>query len=368
MSNYFNPVRIIKTDNWLRELNFRINDLKISAPVIITSPGNRKRLNLNSKFDSDSIFSDVSSNPNFKDCTNALKFCQKNMFDGVVAIGGGSAMDLAKVVMAHLSLEKTDINELIEYKGSFPQEIPSIFLPTTHGTASEVTMWGTVWNMEEEKKYSISHQSLYPSLAILDGNLTLSLPLDISISTMMDALSHSFESIWNKNANPTSTDFAISAICSILENGEALKKNPSDLKIRNNLLKSATVAGLAFSNTTTAAAHSMSYPLTIHYGIPHGVASSISLLPLMEINGKLIKEPLDRICNNNELTYDELKQTIKDIPKGVVPYTLDEWGIPEDQLPTLAAESFTKGRMDNNVVDLTEDDVLGILKELYSDQ
>ena len=368
MSNYFNPVRIIKTENWLRELNFRINDLKISAPVIITSPGNRKRLNLNSKFDSDSIFSDVGSNPNFKDCTNALKFCQKNMFDGVVAIGGGSAMDLAKVVMAHLSLEKTDINELIEYKGSFPQEIPSIFLPTTHGTASEVTMWGTVWNMEEEKKYSISHPSLYPSVAILDGNLTLSLPLDISISTVMDALSHSFESIWNKKANHTSTDFAISAICSILENGPALKENLDDLDTRNNLLKAATVAGLAFSNTTTAAAHSMSYPLTIHYGMPHGVASSISLIPLLEINGKLIKEPLDRICNNNELTYDELKETIKAIPQGVIPYTLDEWGIPENQLTKLAGESFTKGRMDNNVVDLTTDDVLGILKELYSEQ
>ena len=368
MSNYFNPVRIIKTDNWLRELNFRINDLKISAPVIITSPGNRKRLNLNSKFDSDSIFSDVGSNPNFKDCTNALKFCSKNMFDGVVAIGGGSVMDLAKVVMAHLSLEKTDINELIEYKGSFPQEIPSIFLPTTHGTASEVTMWGTVWNMKEEKKYSISHPSLYPSVAILDGNLTLTLPLDISISTVMDALSHSFESIWNKKANHTSTDFAITAICSILENGPALKENPDDLDTRNNLLKAATVAGLAFSNTTTAAAHSMSYPLTIHYGMPHGVASSISLIPLLEINGKLIKEPLDRICNNNELTYDELKETIKAIPQGVIPYTLDEWGIPENQLTKLAGESFTKGRMDNNVVDLTTDDVLGILKELYSEQ
>tara|TARA_B100000378_G_scaffold124262_1_gene100340 strand:+ start:233 stop:1339 length:1107 start_codon:yes stop_codon:yes gene_type:complete len=368
MSNYFNPVRIIKTDNWLRELNFRINDLKISAPVIITSPGNRKRLNLNSKFDSDSIFSDVGSNPNFKDCTNALKFCQKNIFDGVVAIGGGSAMDLAKVVMAHLSLEKTDINELIEYKGSFPQEIPSIFLPTTHGTASEVTMWGTVWNMEEEKKYSISHPSLYPNVAILDGNLTLTLPLDISISTVMDALSHSFESIWNKKANHTSTDFAISAICSILENGPALKENPDDLDTRNNLLKAATVAGLAFSNTTTAAAHSMSYPLTIHYGMPHGVASSISLIPLLEINGEFIKEPLNRICNNNELTYDELKETIKAIPQGVIPYTLDEWGIPENQLTKLAGESFTKGRMDNNVVDLTTNDVLGILKELYSEQ
>jgi hypothetical protein len=250
------------------------------------------------------------------------------VFDGVVAIGGGSAMDLAKVIMAHLSLEKTDINELIEYKRKFPHKIQSIFLPTTHGTASEVTMWGTIWNINEEKKYSISHPNLYPSIAILDGNLTLSLPLDISISTMMDALSHSFESIWNKNANPTSTDFAISAICWILENGEALKKNPSDLKIRNNLLKSATVAGLAFSNTATAAAHSMSYPLTIQYGIPHGVASSITLLPLLEINRKLIKEPLDIICNNNELTYNELIQNIKAIPKNVIPFTLGEWGIP----------------------------------------
>jgi alcohol dehydrogenase class IV len=184
----------------------------------------------------------------------------------------------------------------------------------------------------------------------------------------MDALSHSFESIWNKKANHTSTDFAITAICSILENGPALKENPDDLDTRNNLLKAATVAGLAFSNTTTAAAHSMSYPLTIHYGMPHGVASSISLIPLLEINGEFIKEPLNRICNNNELTYDELKETIKAIPQGVIPYTLDEWGIPENKLTKLAAESFTKGRMDNNVVDLTTNDVLGILKELYSEQ
>ncbi len=366
MSNYYNPVKIIKTENWLHELNARIETLKITAPIILTSPGNRKRLGLDSKFDPESIFSNISSNPNFEDCINAVEFCQKNIFDGVIALGGGSVMDLAKVVMAHLCLEESDIYELIAYKGKYSQTIPSIFLPTTHGTASEVTMWGTIWNMKEKKKYSISHPDLYPSITILDGNLTLSLPMDISITTVMDALSHSFESIWNKNANDTSTDFAISAICSILENSKALKGNPSNLDIRNNLLKASTVAGLAFSNTTTAAAHSMSYPLTIHYGIPHGIASSISLLPLLEINGEFIKEPLDRICKNNELTYDELKQTIKSIPHDVIPYTLDKWGIPKDQLPRLAAESFTKGRMDNNIVDLTTDDVLGILNELYN--
>ena len=111
----------------------------------------------------------------------------------------------------------------------------------------------------------------------------------------------------------------------------------------------------------------MSYPLTIHYEIPHGVASSIGLIPLLEINGEFIKDPLNRICENLELTYDELKQMIKIIPQGVIPYTLDAWGIPEDQLPKLADESFTKGRMNNNIVDLKIDDVLIILKELYSD-
>ncbi len=367
MSGYYNPVKIIKTEDWHNELISNINELDMTAPIIVTTPGNRKRLHLDSKFNPDSIFSNLESNPTFDNCKDALKFCQKNKFDGVVALGGGSAMDLAKVVMAHLCLGKTDIHELIEHKESYPKEISSIFLPTTHGTASEVTMWGTVWNMKEKKKYSISHNSLYPTVAILDGSLTLSLPIDISITTVMDALSHSLESIWNKNANPTSTDFAISAICSILENGSELKKTPDNLQIRNNLLKASTVAGLAFSNTTTAAAHSISYPLTIYYGIPHGIASSISILPLLEINGNYIKEPIERICKNNDLTYDELKACINEIPKGIIPYTLDKWGIPKDQLPKLAEDSFTKGRMENNVVDLSTDVVLGILKELYSE-
>ena len=365
MPKYLNPVKIINTEDWLHELKFQINSLTISSPIIVTTPGNRKRLSLDSKFDPKSIFSDVGSNPNFEDCLNVIEFCQNNIFDGLIALGGGSAMDLAKVVVAHLSLGKSDIVELIESKEPFPQTTPAIFLPTTHGTASEVTMWGTIWNMDEKKKYSISHPDLYPTVAILDGNLTLSLPLDISITTVMDALSHSFESIWNKNANDTSTNFAITAICAILENGEALKANPSNLTIRKKLLNAATTAGLAFSNTATAAAHSMSYPLTIHYGIPHGVASSISLIPLLEINGDHIKPALEKIYNNNKMTFDELKQGIKNIPQDAIPFTLDEWRIPKDDLPFLAIESFTKGRMENNIVDLSEQDVLSILKNIY---
>jgi alcohol dehydrogenase class IV len=365
MSNYYNPVRIIKTEDWLRELNFRLNDLRISTPIIVTTPGNRKRLKLDSKFDPQSIFSDVGSNPNIEDCTNVVEFCQKNIFDGVIALGGGSAMDLAKVVVAHLSLGKPDIFELIEYKEPFPQKTPAIFLPTTHGTASEVTMWGTIWDMDEKKKYSISNPSLYPSVAILDGNLVLTLPLDISIITVMDALSHSLEAIWNKNANDTSTNFAITAICTILENGEALKANPSNLTIRKKLLNAATTAGLAFSNTTTAAAHSISYPLTINYGIPHGIASSISLIPLLYINREQISDSIDKICVNNNLTFKGLVESIKLIPQGIIPFTLSKWGIDIQSIDLLASQSFTKGRMDNNIVDLDIVQVQEILKKIY---
>jgi len=365
MASYYNPVNIIKTNDWQSELYNRIEELGISSAAIITSSGNRRRLNLDSLFSSHSIFSDVCSNPNFEECINAIKFFRKNTYDGVIVLGGGSAMDLAKVIIAYLCLGITDIYELINYKDKYNRTIPSIFLPTTHGTASEVTMWGTIWNMKEKKKYSISHPDLYPSVAILDGSLTLSLPLEISITTVMDALSHSLEAIWNKNANSKSTDFAISAICSIIKNSEALKRNPSDLSLRNELLNASTTAGLAFSNTATAAAHSMSYPLTIHYGIPHGVASSISLIPLLDINREYINAQLDRICNNLELTCNELKQMIKTIPTGVIPYTLDAWGIHKDELPKLARESFTNGRMDNNIVNLTTNDVLKIFEEVY---
>ena len=364
MLAYFNPVKIIYTENWFHELKSSQNNLDMSNPIIITSPGNRKRLHLDSEFNPVSIFSDIGQNPNFVDCDNVIKFCKGMNYDGVIALGGGSVMDLAKVVLAHLSLGKTDIIDLIEHKKKYPKFIPSIFLPTTHGTASEVTMWATVWDKKEKRKYSISHSKPYPNTAILDGNLTLTLPMEISITTVLDALSHSFESIWNKNANEKSTEYAIEAITIILSNVEVLKQNHNDLNVRNKLLEASTKAGLAFSNTKTAAAHSISYPLTIRFDIPHGVASSLSLIPLLEINGKHIKESLDKICHSLEVTYDELIQKIKAIPEGIIPYTLSEWGIQENDLPQLVEESFTKGRMDNNIVDLTQDDVFDILDSI----
>jgi alcohol dehydrogenase class IV len=363
VSNYFNPVKVIKTDNWLFELKKNIEELKITKPFIVTSQGNRKRLVLNSIFNSKSIYSYVGSNPTFDDCNDIINYCKDQSFNGVIAIGGGSPMDLAKVALAHISLGKTDVYQLIDYKNNYPITIPSIFIPTTHGTGSEVTMWGTIWNMKKKKKYSISHIDLYPNVAILDGNLTISLPLDISIITTMDALSHSFEALWNINANDISTTYAIEAISLILENVEKLKKDPNNLTIKNNLLLASTKAGLAFSNTKTAAAHAISYPLTIIYGVPHGIAAYFSLHSLLEINKNSINGPLSKICKYNNITYHQLKNIIRTIPKGIFQMKLNKWGVKQKHISTIVNETLNSRRIENNIVTLSKKNVENIVSK-----
>jgi alcohol dehydrogenase class IV len=362
---YYNPVEVFETSNWSDKCkNFQEN-FGLNKPLVITSKGNLHRHNLSSLFEPDSIFSDIKPDPTFVSCQRAIDFIDISKFNCVIAIGGGSVMDTAKVAMACIGTGINQVSELLTITKPFDNAVPSVFIPTTHGTGSEVTMWGTIWNMDEKKKYSISHPDLYPNIAILDEGLTSSLPLDLSIITVMDALSHSFESIWNKNANPTSTSYAVEAITLIIKNIEKFKKNPNDLKIRKKLLIASNKAGLAFSNTKTAAAHSISYPLTVHYGIPHGIASSISLIPLLNMSKVLIMDSLKKICYNTDLTFEELIKSISLIPQNLL-FSLKGWKVPIDCLSLLAKESFTKGRMDNYLIELTKHKVKGILEKVYN--
>jgi len=219
---------------------------------------------------------------------------------------------------------------------------------------------------KEKKKYSISPLHLYPDIAILDGYLPLSTSLELSITTVLDALSHSFEAIWNKNANVRSTEYAIEAICLILENVESLKEDPKNIGIRKILLKASNLAGLAFSNTKTAAAHSISYPLTASFGIPHGIASSMSILPILHINKSKIENELNQILMKlNLYELSNLDERIKKIPESVIKHNIRDWGVQISHLDELVSQSFTKGRMDNNIVDLSKKDVYHILQSIY---
>jgi len=194
----------------------------------------------------------------------------------IVAVGGGSVLDAAKV-LACSGGDFARVRGFLETGAGTLQLLPIIAVPTTAGTGSEMTCWATVWDKAKRKKYSLTHEDLYPERALVDPLLTLGVPRGVTIASGLDALSHALEGLWNVNANPISTALAIAAAREVLETLPALAANLADAALRTRMMRAATQAGLAFSNTKTALAHSLSYHFTLNHGVPHGIACSFSL-------------------------------------------------------------------------------------------
>lgn len=198
----------------------------------------------------------------------------------VIAVGGGSAIDTAKALI--VGTESGRFDELLALLATGKPFVPSrskllIAAPTTAGTGSEVTPWATIWDSASHKKYSLHLECTWPKVAIIDPQLMLTVPGSVTVSTGLDALSHALESVWNVNANPISDTFAISAIVDILQCLPLLQRDLSNEELRSRMALAALKAGLAFSNTKTALAHSISYEMTLQYGLPHGIACSFTL-------------------------------------------------------------------------------------------
>ncbi len=276
--NYHNPVKIHFGVKWLEAVENLAQRLKDTKFLLITSQGFSKR-GLSAQIQNvlakqlAGIVDEITPNPQIKHLQSIkAKLCD---FDAIIALGGGSVIDSAKF----LSVDSVFENDNFKIK-SQPKKL--FAFATTSGTSSELTHWATIWDNDTFVKHSLSDEILYPKEAFYDANLTLSLPRQTTIYTALDALSHSFESIWNNNANPISTHYALMAIEIILRDLVELSQNLHSLKLRSNLMLASIYAGLTFSNTQTALAHALSYPLTMRFGTPHGLACSFSLPLLLE--------------------------------------------------------------------------------------
>lgn len=198
----------------------------------------------------------------------------------VIAVGGGSAIDTAKALI--VGTESGRFDELLALLATGKPFVPArskqlIAAPTTAGTGSEVTPWATIWDSASLKKYSLHLDCTWPKVAIIDPQLMLTVPASVTVSTGLDALSHALEAIWNVNANPISDTFAVAAIEDILECLPRLLRDLSSQELRSRMALAALKAGMAFSNTKTALAHSISYEMTLRHGLPHGIACSFTL-------------------------------------------------------------------------------------------
>ena len=203
----------------------------------------------------------------------------------IVAVGGGSVIDTAKTLMVGTAGGSFDalVALLATGKPVVPERVkPLIAVPTTAGTGSEVTPWATVWDRAAGRKYSRHLPQTWPEAAIVDPDLCESLPAGPTRAAGLDALSHALESIWNVNANPISDTHAVAAARTVLATLPALMQDLSDRELRRAMSRAALQAGLAFSNTKTALAHSISYEMTLQHGLPHGVACSFTLPMVLE--------------------------------------------------------------------------------------
>lgn len=226
------------------------------------------------------VIDDVAPNPDFVLLgQQAARFgalaTQPDLF---VALGGGSVIDTAKVLASangdFARVEKFLVSKTGEKDLS---ATPIIAVPTTAGTGSEVTCWATVWDNSSKKKYSLNRPALYPEHAVVDAGLMLGKSRDLTISTGLDALSHALESIWNINATQASANCAVQAAAEILQTLPALANDLGSIELRERMAGSSLLAGMAFAQTKTAIAHSLSYPISLHHNVVHGIACSFTL-------------------------------------------------------------------------------------------
>lgn len=288
--NYYNPVRIDFGLDALERLPKWIGNRKA---LLITSRGFSKRglvdeIRANNPLITN-VISQVEPNPTLEQLEDLYKALDFDSFDVIVALGGGSVIDMSKALSIYMEDSEIEAFECIKklilegQQSNGMQYKPIIAIPTTAGTGSEVTPWGTIWDAVNKKKYSIHTDKLWCEVALYDPRLTLTLPKALTIQTGLDALSHSLESIWNVHASPLSISHARKAIPTIIETLPKLVENLDDLPLRKEMMLSSLQAGLAFSNTQTAIAHGMSYYMTLHKGIPHGLAASITLPDIVHV-------------------------------------------------------------------------------------
>ena len=206
--------------------------------------------------------------------------------DCIIALGGGSSIDCAKALLSATSTR--DFRPLLECLRS-GSSVPFcgckklIAIPTTAGTGSEVTPWATVWDSGMDRKYSLHLPWTWAEHAIVDPSLMVSLPKSVTLASGLDAMSHALESIWNVNRNPISAGFACQAIGLVMATLPTLMNDLGNVALRKKMAEAALKAGLAFSNTKTALAHSISYEFTLHNGLPHGIACSFCLPRVMQL-------------------------------------------------------------------------------------
>ena len=295
--------------------------------------------------------------------------------DSVIGVGGGSAMDVAKAI----AVMATNKGAAADYLGlnKVPKAgLPKIMIPTTAGTGSEVTFTAVFVRKNLKKKEGMNSPYLYPELALLDPELTLSLPPAPTAYTGLDALCHAIESYTSINSSPMSEMFSLEAISLIAENLRTCVHDGKNIAARERMLLGSLYAGIGLANAGVTAVHSLSYPLGGKFGVCHGLANTILLASVMAFNlpGALEKfaDVADAMgeCTDGLPTREAAYLAVEAVEALIedcgIESSIRDFGVKEDDFPALADVATTVARpLENNPRKMTKEDMIAIYAESF---
>jgi alcohol dehydrogenase len=308
----------------------------------------------------------VESDPSVRSIDASIDQLRGEQVETIVAVGGGSAIDTGKVVSLALATGGARVSELVElddrYAGTTP--VPLVAVPTTAGTGSEVTPFATVWDTVERRKLSVGTPGLFPAVALVDPDLTASLGWEETLGPGLDAYVQCLEAIWNRNATTVTTALAAHGLALVPDALRELKADPVSLAAREDMAEAALLSGLAISQTRTALAHSMSYPISAHVGMPHGLACALVMPAVLEFNVEQDDGRLAGVARSAGLgRADALVASVTALYRDLAVADAVRRYLPDPGvLETLAPEMLLSGRADNNLRAADEDAVRVILR------
>lgn len=318
------------------------------------------------------IFDEVKPNPTVANVKSGLKAYSKSGADFILAIGGGSSIDTAKAI--GIITNNPEYSDVVSLEGVAPtkrRSVPIIAVPTTAGTAAEVTINYVITDEKNKKKMVCIDPNDIPVVAVVDAELMYSLPKGLTAATGMDALTHAIEGLITKGAWELSDMFEIKAIEMIAEYLPIAVEEPTNAKAREAMALGQYVAGMAFSNVGLGAVHGMAHPMGAIFDIPHGVANAVLLPTVMEYNKPAAKEKYVEIAKamkayKDEMSIDEAADAAVEAVKALsikvgIPQTLTELGITEKDIDILAASAIADVCTPGNPREIDE----ATIKELY---
>ena len=321
------------------------------------------------------VLADIPAEPNYHEAQAVIDAFKKEAADLVIAVGGGSVMDVAKLASI-LATDDYTVKDLLDNPLLAKKQVPSLMIPSTAGTGAEATPNAIVGVPERDLKIGIVNPEMIADFVLLDGRMIKNLPKPIAAATGVDALCHAIECFTSAKANPISDTFALEALDLIMNNIIEACTNPEALTAKRNMLLGSFYAGVAITASGTTAVHALSYPLGGKYHIAHGVSNAILLTPVMKFNEPAIKDLLavayDRVIKegHQDWSVDEksayMISQLDEIVKVLeIPTSLKTFNVPEEDFDGLVKAGMEVTRLlVNNKREVTPEDARAIYLQI----